>query len=168
MLLQTYRNILFIFCAAVFFAGCLPSPYYQKQESIPQNQWAYNFTPVFKFDITDSNGHYKPYFIIQHTQAYPYSNLWMWMYIKTPGSTTVRKERVNVLLADPSGRWKGRGMGAIYEERVVLDLGDSVRFNRTGTYEIRLEQAMRVNPLPEVLHVGFRLEMLGAGYFKRI
>lgn len=162
------RNLLFVLIGCSLLAGCLPSPYYQKQEPIPQNQWAYNFNPVFKFDITDSNGHYRPYFIIQHTQAYPYSNLWMWLYIKTPGSNNIKKERVNIILADPTGKWKGRGMGAVYEERVLLDLGDSVRFDRNGTYEIKLEQNMRVNPLPEVLHVGFRLEMVGSGYFKRI
>lgn len=161
------RNLIFIIAVCLFFAGCLPSPYYQKQESIPQNAWNYNFTPVFKFDVLDTQAHYQPYFLIQHTQAYPYSNLWMWLYIKTPGSNTVRKERVNIVLADPAGRWKGRGMGAIYEERVYLDLGDSVTFNKPGTYEIKLEQNMRVNPLPEVLHVGLRIEMPGSGYFKR-
>ncbi len=168
MIINMSRNIVLLLLLCCVMGGCLPSPYYQKQESIPQNQWSYNFNPTFKFDITDSSAHYRPYFIIQHTQAYPYSNLWMWMYIKTPGATTIKKERVNVILADPTGRWKGRGMGAIYEERVLLDLGDSVKFNRNGTYEIMLEQNMRINPLPEILHVGFRLEMVGSGYFKKI
>jgi gliding motility-associated lipoprotein GldH len=90
----------------------------------------------------------------------------MWMYIKTPGDSLVKKERVNILLAGPTGKWLGRGLGTIYEERVVLDLGDSVRFNKAGTYEIALEQNMRINPLPEVLHVGFRLEKFGQGYLK--
>ena len=162
------RYLLLVLLIGLALGGCIPSPYYQKQEPIPQNQWAYSFSPVFKFDITDTTAHYRTSFIIQHTQAYPYSNLWMWLYIKTPGSPNIKKERVNVILADPTGKWKGRGMGAIYEERVYLDLGDSVKFDRTGTYEIRLEQNMRVNPLPEVLHVGMRVEMVGAGYFKKI
>lgn len=161
------RNLLCIVAVCLLFAGCLPSPYYQKQESIPHNAWDYNFTPAFKFDVVDTVARYQPFFIIQHTQAYPYSNLWMWLYIKTPGSTTYKKQRVNIVLADAAGRWKGRGMGAIYEERVYVDLGDSVRFNRAGTYEIKLEQNMRINPLPEVLHVGLRIEMPGSGYFKR-
>ncbi len=161
-----HRLSLLVVLLCCLLGSCLPSPYYQKQEPIPQNQWNYNFNPVFKFDITDSAAHYRPYFIIQHTQAYPYSNLWMWMYIKTPGSNNIKKERVNIVLADAAGKWKGRGMGAIYEERIYLDLGDSVRFDRNGSYEIKLQQDMRVNPLPEILHVGMRIEMVGTGYFK--
>ena len=157
-LINMIRNILFIVLLCGLCAGCLPSPYYQQQVPIPQNQWNYNFRPMFKFDITDTAAHYQPYFIIQHTQAYPYNNLWMWMYIKMPGDSLGKKERINISLAGPDGAWKGRGMGAIYEERVYLDLGDSVKFRRAGHYEIVLEQNMRVNPLPEVLHVGMRID----------
>ncbi len=156
------RSFLILVVSCLLLGGCLPSPYYQKQEPIPQNEWNYNFRPKFKFDISDTTAKYLPYFIIQHSQAYPYCNLWMWMYIKTPGDSLIKKERVNVLLADPSGKWLGRGLGAIYEERVFLSLGDSVQFNRKGTYEISLEQNMRINPLPEVLHVGFKLDMIKA------
>ncbi len=162
-MLRIIVPVLVLCCA---FAGCLPSPYYQKQEAIPKNEWSSSFRPLYKFDITDTTVRYQPSVIIQHTQAYPYCNLWMWMYIKTPGDSLVKKERVNILLAGPTGKWLGRGLGTIYEERVVLDLGESVRFNRAGTYEIALEQNMRINPLPEVLHVGFRLEKFGQGYLK--
>ena len=154
------RNFLLILLACGLLSGCIsfPAPYFQKQEPIPKNAWNYNFRPLFKFNITDTTIRYQPYFIIQHTQAYPYCNLWMWLYIKTPGDSIIKKERVNVTLAGPTGKWLGRGLGAVYEERVALNLGDSVKFNRSGTYEIALEQNMRVNPLPEVLHVGFRVE----------
>ena len=149
-----------------FFAGCLPSPYYQKQEAIPKNEWAYNFKPLYKFDITDTTARYQPSIIVQHTLAYPYCNLWMWLYIKTPGDSLIKKERVNIVLADPSGKWLGRGLGTIYEERVVINMGESVQFNRAGTYEITLEQNMRVNPLPEILHIGLRMEKFGLGQLK--
>ena len=149
-----------------FFAGCLPSPFYQVQEAIPQNEWKYDFRPKFKFEITDTDAFYQPYFIIRHSEAYPYCNLWMWMYIKTPGDSLIKKERVNVTIAGPEGKWLGRGMGAVYEERVKLYLGDSVMFNRKGTYEVVLEQNMRVNPLPEVLHVGLRVDKVTAANFK--
>ena len=156
------RNLIIVLFLSGLLTGCLsvPAPYYQRQVPIPQNQWDYTFRPVFKFEIKDTGAHYQPYFIIQHTQAYPYSNLWMWMYIKSPGDSIGKKERVNVTLADPTGKWKGRGMGAIYEERVYLNLGDSVRFRQAGVYEIAVEQNMRINPLPEILHVGLRVEMM--------
>ncbi len=161
-----FRILLSLFILCCLVSGCLPSPYYQKQEAVPKNEWNSNFRPIFKFEITDTASRYQTSFIIQHSQAYPYSNLWMWLYIKSPGDSIIKKERVNVVLAEPGGKWLGRGFGTIYEERVVLALGDSVKFNRKGTYEIALEQNMRVNPLPEVLHVGMRVEKFGQGYIK--
>jgi len=87
--------------------------------------------------------------------------LWLWVYIKAPGDSTSKKERINIPLAEATGKWLGRGMGEIWEQRMPIDLGDSIKFNKQGTYEISLEQNMRINPLPEILHVGFRLEKAG-------
>ena len=157
---MTYKSIITVLFLACLLYGCLPSPYYQKEEPIPKNEWAYNFKPAFTFDITDTTAFYQPYFIIRHTQAYPYSNLWIWLYIRVPGDSTIRKERLNVPLAEATGKWLGRGMGEIYEQRLRLHI-DSVNFNKAGTYQISLEQNMRINPLPEVLNVGFRLEKSG-------
>ena len=149
--------LFFAFC----LAGCLPAPYYQKEEPVPQNAWNYNFRPKFTVDITDTTVNYHPFFLIQHTQAYPYNNLWIWMYVKGPGETIAKKVRVNVPLAEATGKWLGRGMGEIWEQRMPIDLGDSIGFDHSGTYEITLEQTMRINPLPEILHVGLRLEKGG-------
>ncbi|MFI5195876.1 MAG: gliding motility lipoprotein GldH [Chitinophagales bacterium] len=148
----------FLLFTFYFFCGCMPSPYFQKETAIPKNEWAYNFKPTFTFDITDTTVNYKPSFLIQHTQAYPYCNIWMWIYIKTPGDTILKKERINITLAEATGKWLGRGMGEIWEQRMPIDLGDSVKFNRKGTYQISLEQNMRINPLPDILHIGLRVE----------
>jgi gliding motility-associated lipoprotein GldH len=85
----------------------------------------------------------------------------MWVYIKTPGDSVIKKERVNIILAEATGKWLGRGMGEIWEQRMQLNLGDSINFYRKGTYEISLEQNMRINPLPDILHVGLRVEKIG-------
>lgn len=158
-----FRIFLYSFLVCIFFsAGCnIPVPYYQKVDTIPKSTWASAFKPKYNFNITDTLGHYIPYFIIRHTQAYPFCNIWIQMYIKSPGDSTIKKERINITLSEPSGKWLGRGMGEIYEERVRLDLGDSVKFNKLGTYEIKIEQNMRVDPLPEVLQAGIRIEKRG-------
>jgi len=140
------------------FAACMPAPHYQKDEAIPRNAWSYNFKPSFIFDISDTTAVYRPYFIIRHTQAYPYNNLWMWLYIKTPGDTVAKKVRVNIVLAEAGGKWLGRGMGEIYEQRMPIYLGDSINLSNKGTYQIDMEQNMRLNPLPDILHVGLRIE----------
>jgi len=156
-----HRTFIFILCITCILAGCLPAPYYQKEVFIPQNEWTYSFKPSFTFDITDTTTGYQPFFVIRHTQAYPYCNLWLWVYIKTPGDSTEKKERMNVVLADATGKWLGRGMGEIYEQRLPIKFDDSIRFNRAGTYKITFDQIMRINPIPEVLNVGLRMEKKG-------
>ena len=139
----------------------MPSPHFQKEEAIPKNEWAYSFKPTFTFDITDTTANYQATFLIRHSQAYPYCNLWVWAYIKTPGDSTIKKQRINITLAEATGKWLGRGMGEIWEQRIPLNLGDSVRFTKAGTYQISLEQNMRINPLPDIMHVGIRIEKFG-------
>ncbi len=97
--------------------------------------------------------------MIRHTEAYPYSNIWLWVYTKKPGDSTFKKTRVEIPLADAAGKWLGRGMGEIWEQRMpITDEGDKSILRKKGVWEIKLEQNMRVNPLPEVLQVGVRIE----------
>lgn len=158
MYMGVYRRFVVFFLCCSLMVACLPAPHFQKQVAIPGNEWAYNFVPQFDFGISDTTAQYRPYFIIRHTQAYPYNNIWLWVSVKGPGDTIAKRVRINVTLAEASGKWLGRGMGEIYEQRMPLSLGDSISFSRYGGYQIKLEQNMRVNPLPEVLHVGMRVE----------
>lgn len=153
---------LLLFCG-IALTGCVDSPYYQKQVSIPAYKWDHKFTPTFEFEVTDTTRFYTVYFLIRHTDAYPYANVWMNMYTRQPGDTTFTKQRVNVQLAVPSGKnagqWMGRGMGEIWEQRLrITHEGDPTILARKGKYAIRFEQNMRVNPLNEILQVGVRVE----------
>jgi len=161
--MRSFRSL--IFSAVIIlagFSGCLPSPYYQKDVVVPQYAWGYSFQPSFRFEIADTTALYNLYFIIRHTEAYPFSNIWMWVYTKQPGDTSYMRSRIEIPLAEPSGKWLGRGMGEIWEQRMPITRNDNpMQFNRPGVYEIKLEQNMRINPLPEVLQIGLRVEKLG-------
>ncbi|MEI8279495.1 MAG: gliding motility lipoprotein GldH [Bacteroidota bacterium] len=154
------RNIIIIvFFAAIAMAGCMSSPTYQKEYAIPQHAWQYNDTPSFKFEVTDTTVLYNIYFLVRHTEAYPFSNIWLWVYTKKPGDSTYSKARIEIPLAEPSGKWEGRGMGEIWEQRMPITVtGDPEILRKPGKYEIRFEQNMRMNPLPEILQIGLRVE----------
>lgn len=152
------RYILF-FSALVAMAGCLPSAHYQKEYSIPKNQWSSDYKPTFRFEVTDTTVAYRFYFIMRHSEAYPYANIWVWLNIKQPGDSTFHKRRIEVPLAEQSGKWLGRGMGEMWEHRMPITQNNlPVKFDKPGIYEIKLQQNMRVNPLPEVFNVGLRVE----------
>lgn len=152
------RNIILCLLLSGLMAGCLPAPFYQKAEGIPNNAWSYSFRPTFTFDITDTTVGYQPFFLIRHTQAYPFNNIWVWVYVTEPGDSVAKKARINIPLAETNGRWMGFGMGEIYEQRLPVSFGDSVHIRKAGTYTVSIAQNMRLNPLPDVLHVGIMVK----------
>lgn len=153
------KNIFSILLVTALLSGCLPSAYYQKVYSIPDAGWTYDFRPVYKFEISDTSAQYRTYFVIKHTDAYKYSNIWLIMKTKKPGASEYELTRVEVPLAQQDGKWLGRGMGELWEQRIPLTFYNQPQsFSQTGTYEVMFEQNMRDNPLQEVLQVGFRVE----------
>jgi len=75
-------SILIAIVAVSFFSACVPSPYYQKSVSIPNNKWNQQFRPEFVVDVEDTGVYYNMEFLIRHTNAYAYSNIWLWIYTK--------------------------------------------------------------------------------------
>jgi len=144
-------------------SSCTTSPYYQKQDAIPAAKWDYSFQPVYRINIPDSGHKYATYLIIRHDEAYPYANIWVKMMVKAPGDSTFNKGvRIERQLADPLGKWQSNAMaiGGIWEHMMRIGPKEAPLFDKPGTYEIRLEQVMRSNPLPSVLNVGIRVERL--------
>lgn len=159
-----YGLFIFLLAGSAFsiLPGCMKSPHYQKTYALPGQQWAYKDQPAFQFQITDTTALYHLYFLIRHTEAYPYSNIWLWLYTRQPGDTTYEKSRIEIPLAEKSGKWLGRGMGEIWEHRMPITRDDQpMIFSRQGIYEIRMEQNMRTDSLPEILDVGLRLSLAG-------
>ena len=152
MISKHTRVFFSVFIAVAFLGGCISSPYYQKQYDVPGNKWTYEYMPSYKFDITDTNSLYNLQFLIRHTEAYPYSNIWLIVYTKKPGDTIFEKTRIEIPLAEPSGKWLGRSMGGIWEQHMPISHeGDTVMLRKAGTWEIKFAQNMRINPLPDVL-----------------
>jgi gliding motility-associated lipoprotein GldH len=147
----------FAFC----ISSCRPAPQYQEHYNIPNGQWASAFQPQFKFRVTDTAAAYQLFLLIRHTEAYPFSNIWINLDSKGPADSTFKKLRVEVPLAATNGQWLGRGMGEIWEQRVAINsLQMPAFFPHKGLYTIRMAQDMRRDPLPEVLTIGLRLEKL--------
>lgn len=157
------RSTGIIFLFAILLSACTPSPFYQQTSSIAENAWSNRFIPTYNFEITDTNASYKMFFILRHTDAYPFSNIWLIASLKQPGDSAFQKLRIEIPLAEQSGKWLGRGMGEIWEQRLpvnsIMNEGGISNFLRKkGKYQLKLEQNMRLNPLPDVLQVGLRVE----------
>jgi gliding motility-associated lipoprotein GldH len=97
--------------------------------------------------------------MMRHTEAYPFSNLWLKTNTRLPDGKSTGYLNTEIPLAEESGKWLGRGMNEIWEHKMPLTKnGGAMHFSQTGQYTISLKQIMRMNPLPEIMSMGIRLE----------
>jgi gliding motility-associated lipoprotein GldH len=145
---------------AMFFSleSCIKSNTYEKNVSLPSHKWAHKLKPSFEFEISDTNSNYLVYFTIRHTDAYPFSNIWLNVYTTMPGGTQSPPMRTEVPLAQEDGKWLGKTFNEICTQQLLLTKDGAVHFDKKGKYTIKLEQIMRQDPLPEIMSVGLRLE----------
>jgi gliding motility-associated lipoprotein GldH len=152
---------LFPFACYLLMAGCSPAPQYQEHFNVPKNSWDYSFRPEFHFEITDTAAAYQLSFLIRHTDAYAFNNIWILLDTKSPGDTVFHPLRAEIPLAANTGQWLGRGMGELYEQRMAINTPDNpAMFQKKGIYTIRMAQDMRKSPLNDVMQVGLRIEKM--------
>jgi gliding motility-associated lipoprotein GldH len=140
--------------------ACTDAPVFQADEPIPEGAWDRSYKPVFEFDITDTVSKHDVFIDVRHTGDYAFSDLFLFVDLNGPGGRSIR-DTVECLLAEPSGKWYGKGLGFIFADRyqahVLYKLGN--RFPANGRYSIRLEQAMRTERLQGILDVGVSIEL---------
>lgn len=149
--------------AVLVMAGCTSSPYFQKQVAIPNASWQSSFMPEIEIEIEDTALAYQTFLILRHDNGFKYSNFWFRLHIQHPGDSIYRQNsRIEKTLADAEGKWLAQGFGGIWEHKMPLSKTQSVDFQKTGKYKIKIEQLMRTDPLPSILNVGLRIEKKGA------
>ena len=140
----------------LIFASCIKIDLFEKQATIPSQQWFYTDVPKFTFHIDDTTSLYNVYVILRHTDLYKYNNIWLRIGLKTPTDSS-NYQNVNVVLATDAKGWEGTGMDDIYEVRKSISAAP-FSFKTSGDYTFSIQQIMRENPLKNILNVGLRVE----------
>lgn len=136
--------------------SCIKIDLFEKQVSIPSQQWFYNNVPQFTFHIDDTSSMYNVFVVLRHTDLFNYQNIWLRMGSKAPGDS-MHFQNINLILASDSKGWEGSGMDDIFEVRKNISPGP-VSFKKTGDYTFSIAQIMRENPLKYIMNVGIRIE----------
>ena len=97
------------------------------------------------------------YINIRHTTEYKFRNIFLFVDTFFPDGSQSR-DTVEIMLADPKGKWFGKGIGSIRSNQVLLKRGFS--FPLKGHYKFRIEQGMRVPELMGIKDVGIRIEKM--------
>jgi len=127
---------------------------YNQFTTIEENLWSWQDTQTFTVEITDTVSLHNIYLQVRHTMDYPMSNLYMFVEVSGPSGQQI-KDTVNLVLAEPDGKWIGRGAGNLRELRLLYR--KNTKFGEPGSYTFSLDQGMR-NPELPVSDLGVRIE----------
>ena len=134
--------------------SCNTIDVYEQTIALPKQEWKSNLRLNFTADIKDSSAYYNIYFVLRHSEAYHFNNIWINLTSTFP-KDTARTQRLNIQLATGNG-WLGTSMDDIIEQRLLINK-QPVHLP-AGIYKFSITQIMREDPLQNVLNAGIRVE----------
>jgi gliding motility-associated lipoprotein GldH len=146
---------LFIFAALFALTGCDKSLVYEENFSVQGDAWKVSEPFTFTVEVSDTISPCNFYLNVRHSDAYPFSNLFVFLNTRFPNGKFAR-DTVELMLQNPEGKWTGSGLGDMYDNQIMFKRG--LRFPLKGTYVFKLEQAMRTPELPMIKEMGLRIE----------
>jgi len=150
------RKLMPLMMAVILLTACDNKRIVDVFEPITDKNWSYVDTVSVGFTVEDTSKFYNLYLNVRHSGTYAYRNLYVRMHLTNPAGER-GTQVVSFELADPSGKWHGKGLGDLYEYRVKWR--EDARFKLMGNYQVQIEQFMREDPLPGISDVGLRLEL---------
>lgn len=142
-------------CHLLVVSSCTTVDLYERTVPVPGHAWQNSFRPSFDFMIKDTTSLYQLYMVLRHNEKYPYTNIYVNLYIQAPGQDSALIIQRDLTLATSEKGWLATGIDDIYEHRVPLGEAQTLK---AGKYIFSLEQIMRDNPLPNIFDVGIRVE----------
>lgn len=157
---MTTRSLNRLFLSVLFasmLVSCDSNKLYEENLAVDEDGWHHDDIKTFEFDITDTISPLNLYINVRTSTDYAFSNLFMFLHSDYPNGYS-DKDTLEFILAEPSGKWLGESSGTVVENQIMIFKGG--RFTTQGTYKFQLEHAMRQKVLPEILDVGFRVELM--------
>lgn len=152
---MTRSKIAFFTLLVVLLYSCNKNVIFTEYRKFDNEEWYAKNKAVFEVDIQDKNSLNNISLMIRHADAYPYSNVFLFLETTYPDGKTVT-DTMEVIMANSKGEWVGSGAGDIFDLKVPIKR--NVRFPMTGKYKFAFQQAMRTDPLPLVMDFGFEIE----------
>jgi len=148
-----------LLAGCTLLAGCGGNVVFQEDAMVPGGTWNRSWKPQFTFDVNDTLAERNIFLDLRHTGDYPFSNIYLFTTLDGPAGR-LYTDTVECVLADPQGRWYGKGAGFIFSDRVKAHVLYRMnnRFPRAGRYTLTLEQAMRTDDLPGIIDAGISVE----------
>ena len=144
--------------SSILFFSCDNRRVFEGKKDFDEGFWVFNNPAEFEFEISDTDIDYNLIFSIRNTAKYQYQNIYLQYYLEDSTGRLMSKELKNIQLFNTiTGVPLGKGLGDIFDvERTFLE---KYSFSNPGKYQLRIDQFMRQDSLPEILAVGLRVEV---------
>lgn len=144
--------------------SCDSKAVFDEYKTLP-NQWQKENVLSFTFEAPDTTENYNLYINLRNNKDYQFNNLYVITGLEYPNGRTYI-DTLEYKMAAPDGTLLGEGFSDVKENKLwYKGFNKPFRFNESGTYTFRVEQAMRkygdvegLNKLQGVSEVGFRVE----------
>lgn len=137
------------------FSACDQNRVFDEYKSTGNLGWHKDSVMVFEFTVSDTLQNHNLYINVRNDVKYDFSNLWLFLEISQPNGTT-RSDTFQIVLAEPSGKWLGKGFGGVKTRETVYKR--SVYFPASGKYSLTVQHGMRAPVLTGIADVGLRVE----------
>lgn len=140
----------------IVLVSCDNNRIYEEHVAVDSEGWHADDIKTFSFDIDDTLSPMNLWINFRTSTDYPYSNLFIFLYSEYPDGYE-SKDTLQFILARPNGEWEGESSGTVVENKFLVSQG---AFRKSGSYIFKIQHAMRDELLPEILDVGFRVELM--------
>ena len=141
--------------------SCDSNRIYDEYKSVP-NQWQKDDIVEFEYIPIDTLNAYNLFINIRNTNDYKFNNLFLIAELDFPNGKRV-VDTLEYKMAKPNGELLGSGFTDVKENKLWYK--EHFKFNESGTYKLKVQQAMRengaiegVDALQGITDIGFRIE----------
>ena len=140
-----------IFLATV---SCSHNEIFFEYHSFSNAEWNQNDSVVFNVPIEKNSQLCDVSIEIRNSDAYPFSNIWLYIDFTTSGGNIVN-DTIGKDMADEYGRWLGKGL-SLYNRSITYK-PPFILFPDSGMYVFSIRHAMQVNPLKGISDIGLKV-----------
>lgn len=144
-----------LFLVLLFLSSCNRNVVYSEYKTFDENEWQAKNKVSFELDMTDTQSLHNISLMIRHADDYPFSNIFLFVTTSYPDGK-ILTDTMEIMMANSKGEWQGDGAGDIFDLKVPVK--KNVRFPLSGHYKFEFVQAMRTDPLPQIMDFGLEIE----------
>lgn len=151
---NTWTLLVGVLLSTLFFS-CNKNVVFSEYKKLPEEGWRISNKLSYDVTIDDNSKYHNVFLTVRHADAYPYSNLYLFLTTTYPDGK-ISTDTLECILANKKGEWQGDGAGDLWDNKIPLK--KNLRFPQNGKYTFTFEHGMRSDPLPMILDFGMIVE----------